>query len=56
MYNETLVECTDYTVTIKDATGTELTEVTELGEYILTVNGTGDYVGSKSIYFYVYVP
>ena len=52
--NKTLYENTDYTVTIKDATGTELTEVSELGEYILTINGTGDYVGSKSIYFYVY--
>ena len=54
MYNDVLAEGTDYTVTIKDATSTELTEVTELGEYILTVNGTGNYMGSKSIYFYVY--
>ena len=54
MYSDVLAEGTDYTVTIKNAEGTELTEVTELGEYILTVNGTGDYVGSKSIYFYVY--
>ena len=54
MYDVVLAENTHYTVTIKNAEGTELTEVIELGEYILTVNGIGDYVGSKSIYFYVY--
>lgn len=54
LINDELAEGTDYTVTFKNAEGTELNEVTELGEYILTINGTGNYVGSKSIYFYVY--
>ena len=55
-YNELLSENTDYTITIKNAEGTELTEVTELGEYALTINGTGDFVGSKSVHFCVYEP
>ena len=53
-YNVILVEGTDYTASIRNAEGTEVTDVKELGEYILTVNGAGDYVGSKSIHFYVY--
>ena len=55
-FNDVLIEGTDYTVSIRNAEGVEMTEFTELGEYILTVNGTGDYVGSKSILFYVYEP
>ena len=53
-YNELLSDNTDYTVTIKNAEGTELTEVTELGEYAVTINGTGNYTGTKSVRFCVY--
>ena len=53
VYNVDLIENTDFTVTFENAEGTELTEVTELGEYLMTINGIGDYIGSKSVHFYV---
>ena len=56
IFDVVLTEDTDYTVTFENAEGTQLTEVTELGEYLLTINGTGDSMGSKSILFYVYEP
>ena len=53
-YNDLLSENTHYTVTIKNAEGTELTEVTAIGEYTVTIDGTGNYMGTKTVHFYVY--
>ena len=55
-YNELLSENTDYTVTIQNAAGETLTGATDLGEYALTINGTGGYMGSKTVHFCVYEP
>ena len=53
-YGVTMDEGTDYTATIRNAEGAEMTDVIECGPYTLTINGAGDFIGFKTANFYVY--
>ena len=52
-YGETMEEGTHYTATIRNAEDAEVTDVIDCGPYTLTINGAGDYIGSKTAHFYV---
>ena len=49
-----LTKGTDYTETIRNSSNEEVTEITTVGTYTLTVTGTGDYSGTLSSSFVVY--
>ena len=48
-----LTEGTDYTVAITNSMGDPVSQVTDPGNYTLTITGTGSYTGSKFIDFIV---
>lgn len=48
-----LIGGTDYTIQIKDPNGQTVTSCLESGTYIVTITGTGNYTGSRTLHYVI---